>query len=60
MAPTNQKRLMLAFDMKEGKMRMTFLKPTTKQPKSATDYQKTDFEVLAEDIHPIDQIELHK
>lgn len=24
------------------------------------DYLKTDFEVLAKDIHPIDQIELHK
>jgi len=28
MAPTNQTRLMLAFDIKEGKMQMSFLKPT--------------------------------
>ena len=39
---------------------MSFLKPTIKQPKSLTDYLKTDFEVLAKDIHPINQIELHK
>lgn len=58
--PTNQTRLMLAFDIKEGKMQMSFLKPTVQQPKSLADYLKTDFEVLAKDIHPINQIELHK
>lgn len=39
---------------------MSFIKPTVKQPKSIADYLKTNFEVLAKDIHPIDQIELHK
>lgn len=39
---------------------MSFLKPIVQQPKSLADYLKTDFEVLAKDIHPIDQIELHK
>lgn len=58
MAPTNQTRLMLAFDIKEGKIQMSFLKPTIQQPKSVN-YLKTDFEVLAKEIHPIDQIELH-
>lgn len=37
-----------------------FLKPTIQQPKSMADYLKTNFEVLAKDIHPIGQIELHK
>ncbi len=60
MAPTNQTRLMLAYDIKEGKMQMSFLKPTVQQPKSFLRYLKTDFEVLPKDIHPIDQIELHK
>ena len=60
MAPTNQTRLMLAFDIKEGKMHMSFLKPTIQQPKSMEDYLKTYFGVLAKDINPIDQIELHK
>jgi len=60
MAPTNQTRLMSAFDIKEGKMQMSFLKPIVQQPKSMADYLKTNFEVLARDIHPIDQIELHK
>ena len=39
---------------------MTFMKPTTQQPRTTTDFKKIDFEVLAKDIHPIDQIELHK
>jgi len=60
MAPSNQTMLMSAFDVKEGKIQMTFLKPTTQQLISAADYQNTYFEVLAKDIHPIDQIELHK
>jgi len=29
MAPTNQTRVMSAFDVKEAKMQMSFLKPTT-------------------------------
>lgn len=39
---------------------MSFLKPTVQQPKSMADYLKTNFEVIAKDIHPIYQIELHK
>ena len=30
------------------------------QPQSAADYIKTNLEVFAKDIHPTDQIELHK
>lgn len=41
-------------------MKMTFVKPTTQQPRTTVDFKKIDFEVLAKDIHPIDQIELHK
>jgi len=59
MTPTYQTRLMSAFDVKEGKMQMT-IKPTTRQPRTTSDFKKVDFEVLARDIYPIDQIELHK
>ena len=51
---------MSAFDIKEGKLQMTFVKPTTQHPKTTSDFKRVDFEVLARDIHPIDQIELHK
>jgi len=58
--PSNQKRLMLAFDIKIGKMKMTFLLPTIQQPKTSADYRKIEFEVFSRDVHPIDQIEFHK
>lgn len=54
MAPNNQRRLMSAYGVKEGKMQMTFMKPTTQQPRSAADYKKIDFGVLLKDIHPIE------
>lgn len=51
---------MLAFDIKEGKMQVYFLHPTIQQAKTTADQKKTNFEVLAKDVHPIDQIEFHK
>ena len=41
-------------------MQMSFIKPTVQQPKTSADFEKIDFEVLARDIHPINQIEFHK
>lgn len=59
-APTNQQRLMSAYDIQEGKMILSHFKPKIQQPQSATDYIRTNLEVLAKDIWPMDQIELHK
>ena len=39
---------------------MTFLQPKVQAPKTSEDYKKTNFEVLAKDVHPIYQIEFHK
>jgi len=47
---------MSAFDIKAGKMQVSFLQPTVQQPKTSADYKKTNFEVLARDVHPVDQI----
>jgi len=60
MAPHNQQRLMSAFDLSQGKMLMSHFKAKVPKPMSATDYIRTNFEVLAKDIHPLDQIELHR
>ena len=60
MDPTNQNRLMSAYDIKEGKMQMSFIKPKVQQLQTIADYLQKDFEVMAKDIHPLDQIELHK
>jgi len=60
MAPTNKQRLMSAYDITKGKMTMSHFMPTMLQPQSAADYIRTNLEVFAKDIHPMDQIELHK
>ena len=36
------------------------MQPTVQHPKTSADYRNIDFEVLARDVHPIDQIEFHK
>jgi len=51
---------MLAYDIQEGKMIMSYFKPKVQQPQTTTDYIRTNLEVLAKDINPLDQIELHK
>lgn len=60
MTPTIQQRLMAAYDIKEGKMILSHFKPKVQKPQSATDYIRTNLEVLAKNVHPIDQIELNK
>ena len=39
---------------------MSHFKPKVQQPQTAADYIRTNFEVIAKDIHPLDQFELHK
>lgn len=58
--PSKQHRLMAAYDIKEEKMILSHFKPKVQQPQSAANYIRTNIEVLAKDIHPMDQIELHK
>ena len=41
-------------------MILSHFKPKVQQPESVADYIRTNLEVLAKDIHPMDQIELHK
>ena len=51
---------MAAYGIQAGKMTLSHFRPTIQQPQLAADYIRTNLEVLAKDIHPIDQIELHK
>jgi len=60
MTPAKQQRLMSAYDIKEGKLILSHFKPTVQQPQSAANYIRTNLEALAKDIHPLDQVELHK
>lgn len=58
--PAKQERLMAAYDIKEEKMILSHFKAKIQQPHSAADFVRTKLEVMAKDIHPMDQIELHK
>ena len=51
---------MVAYDFKEEKMILSHFKPKIPQPQTAADYINKNLEVLSKDIHPMDQIELHK
>lgn len=51
---------MVSYDLKEEKMIFTHLKPKVPHPKTPADYYRTNLEVFSKDIHPMDQIELHK
>lgn len=41
-------------------MQVSFLQPIVQQPKTLADQKKTNFEVMAKDVHPTDHIEFHK
>ena len=41
-------------------MKMAFLEAQTPYPKIVADYKSTTFEFSTKDIHPIDQMEMHK
>jgi len=60
MVPKNQDRLMSTYDIRQGKMILSHFQPKVQHPQSAADYIRKNFEVLARNIHPLDQIELHK
>lgn len=51
---------MATYDIKEEKMILSHLKPKVQQPQTTADYVKTNMQVMAKEIHPMDQIELHK
>jgi len=51
---------MAAYDLKEERMILSHFKSKVPQPQTTADYIRTNLEVLAKDIHPMDQIELHK
>lgn len=53
-------RLFLAFDSDKGKIQMAFLQAVVLQSKGTSDYRKTSSKFDVKDIHPIDQMEMHK
>jgi hypothetical protein len=57
---TAQHRLLSAFDTEKGKMHMAYLHALVPDPKVISDYRRTSFEFQAKDVHPADQMDMHK
>ena len=56
----SQSRLLSTFDTEKGIMKMAFLQAQIPHPQKHVDYKKTSFEFDTKEIHPIDQMEMHK
>jgi hypothetical protein len=57
---TTQHQLLFAFDTKKGIMHMAFLQEQVADPKVITDYKRETFESQTKDVHPADQMDLHR
>jgi hypothetical protein len=57
---TAQHKLVSAFDTKKGRMHMVFLQAQVPDPKVITDYKRATFEFQTKDVHPADQMDLHR
>jgi len=43
-----------------GRMKMEFLQAQVPHPKIATDYKKSTFEFDVNDVHPVEQMDMHR
>jgi hypothetical protein len=57
---TAQHRLLSAFDTEKGKMHMAYLHALIPDPKVISNYRRTTFEFQDKDVHPVDQMDMHK
>jgi hypothetical protein len=57
---TAQHRLLSAFDTEKGRMHMAYLHALVPDPKVISDYKRTTFVFQAKDVHPADQMDMHK
>jgi hypothetical protein len=57
---TSQHKLLSAFDTEKGRMHMAYLHALVSDPKVISDYKRTTFEFQAKDVHPTDQMDMHK
>jgi hypothetical protein len=57
---TTQHRLLSAFDTEKGRMHMAYLQAQVPQPKTISDYKRATFEFDAAEVHPTDQMDLHR
>jgi len=57
---TSQHRFLIAFDSEKGRMQMAFLQDQFPFAKASSDYKNTLFYFDVNQIHPIDQMDMHR
>jgi hypothetical protein len=57
---TVQHRLLSPFDKEKGIMHMEFLQAQVLDPKVIINYKRVTFKFQTKDVHPTDQMDLHK
>ena len=57
---TAQHMLLSAFNTEKGRMHMAFLQAQVPDPKVIIDYKRATFEFQTKDVHPVDQMDLHR
>jgi hypothetical protein len=57
---TTQHRLLSSFDTEKGRMHLAFLQAQVPQPKEITDYKRSTIVFDTKQVHPADQMDLHR
>jgi hypothetical protein len=57
---TTQHKLLSSFDTEKGRMHMAFLQAQVPHPKEISDYKRETLEFNTRDVHPADQMDLHR
>jgi hypothetical protein len=57
---TSQHILLFSFDTEKGRMHMEFLQAKVPHPKATSVYKKTSFEFDVKEVHPTDQMDMHR
>jgi hypothetical protein len=57
---TTQHRFLSSFDTEKGRMHMAYLQAQVPQPKTISDYKRSTFEFDIKEVHPADQMDMHR
>jgi hypothetical protein len=57
---TAQRKLLSSFDTEKGRMQMELLQAQVPYPNTTSYYKKISFEFDINDVHPVDQMDMHR
>jgi hypothetical protein len=56
----NTTQVIISFDTEKGRMHMAFLQAQVPHPKAVSDYKRETFEFDVKEVHPADQMDMHR